>query len=53
MLDKKEVTQQELDKIHEEVNEEIVKAFQFAEESDPDDVENMLRGVYDNFATNQ
>jgi TPP-dependent pyruvate/acetoin dehydrogenase alpha subunit len=46
ILDDNEVTQQELDSIHKEVNEEVVKAFKFAEESDPGDVENMLRGVY-------
>jgi TPP-dependent pyruvate/acetoin dehydrogenase alpha subunit len=46
MLNKNEVTQQELERIHDEVNEEIEKAFTFAEQSDPADVENMLRGVY-------
>ncbi|MFH1950487.1 MAG: thiamine pyrophosphate-dependent dehydrogenase E1 component subunit alpha [Pseudomonadota bacterium] len=46
MTDTKEVTQQELDRIHDEVNKEIEKAFKFAEESDPADVEDMLRGVY-------
>lgn len=45
-LDSQEVTQQELDRIHEAVDEEIRKAFRFAEESPPGDVENMLRGVY-------
>jgi TPP-dependent pyruvate/acetoin dehydrogenase alpha subunit len=46
ILDNQEVTQQELERIHDEVNEEIEKAFKFAEESDPADVEDMLRGVY-------
>jgi len=46
MLNKNEVTQQEIERIHDEVNEEIEKAFRFAEQSDPADVENMLRGVY-------
>lgn len=46
MVDSNEVTAQELDRIHDEVNEEIEKAFRFAEQSDPADVENMLRGVY-------
>jgi len=46
MLNKKEVTQQELEQIHDGVDEEIEKAFTFAEQSDPADVENMLRGVY-------
>lgn len=38
--------QAELDGIHQEVNEEIERAFRFAEESAPADVEDMLRGVY-------
>ena len=46
MLNNKEVTPQELERIHDGVNEEIEKAFKFAEQSDPADVENMLRGVY-------
>ena len=53
ILDNKEVTQQELDSIHNKVNEEVVKAFKFAEESDPGDVENMLRGVYYDAAANK
>jgi TPP-dependent pyruvate/acetoin dehydrogenase alpha subunit len=46
MLNKNEVTQQELERIHDEVDGEIEKAFNFAEQSDLADVENMLRGVY-------
>ena len=46
ILDNKEVTQQELDRIHDEVNEEVEKAFTFAEDGEPADVEGMLRGVY-------
>lgn len=48
ILDSKEVTQQELDRIHDEVNEDIEKALEFAQGSDPADVENMLRSVYYN-----
>jgi pyruvate dehydrogenase E1 component alpha subunit len=46
LMDHKEVTQQELDRIQDQVNQEIEKAFKFAEESAPADVEDMLRGVY-------
>jgi TPP-dependent pyruvate/acetoin dehydrogenase alpha subunit len=46
LLECNEVTQQELDRIQDQVNQEIEKAFQFAEESAPADVEDMLRGVY-------
>jgi TPP-dependent pyruvate/acetoin dehydrogenase alpha subunit len=45
ILDSNEATQQELDRIHDEVNEEVEKAFTFAEDSDPADVESMLRGI--------
>jgi TPP-dependent pyruvate/acetoin dehydrogenase alpha subunit len=48
-----EVTQKGLDRIHDEVNEEIERAFTFAEQSDPADVENMLRDVYYSPASNQ
>ena len=46
ILDSKEVTQKELDRIHDEVKEEIEKALEFAQGGDLADVENMLRGVY-------
>jgi TPP-dependent pyruvate/acetoin dehydrogenase alpha subunit len=45
ILDSNEATQQELDRIHDAVNEEVEKAFTFAEDSDPADVESMLRGI--------
>ncbi|MBN1105782.1 MAG: thiamine pyrophosphate-dependent dehydrogenase E1 component subunit alpha [Deltaproteobacteria bacterium] len=45
LLEGKEVTQKKLDRIHEEVNQEIERAFRFAEESAPADVDEMLRGV--------
>jgi TPP-dependent pyruvate/acetoin dehydrogenase alpha subunit len=46
LLGRNEVTQQELDRIRDQVNQEIEKAFQFAEKSAPASVEGMLRGVY-------
>jgi TPP-dependent pyruvate/acetoin dehydrogenase alpha subunit len=46
ILDNGEATHQDLDRIHDEVNKEIDRAFTFAQESDPADVEGMLRGVY-------
>ena len=46
LLDSNEVTQQELDRVHDQVKREIEKAFKFAEESAPADVEDMLKGVY-------
>jgi TPP-dependent pyruvate/acetoin dehydrogenase alpha subunit len=53
LLEDKEVTQEDLDDIHDKVNEEIGQAFQFAMESEPDEVENMLQGVYYNPAADQ
>ena len=50
MLDTKVVNQKKLDGIHDKVKEEIEKAFKFAEESAPADVENMLKGAYYNAA---
>ena len=52
ILDNKDLTQEELDRIHDDVSKEIEKAFKFAEESDQSDVEDMLRGVYYNSAAN-
>lgn len=46
MLGNQEIDQQEIDSIHREVNQEVEKAFRYAEESAPADVESMLRGVY-------
>ena len=46
MLRNQEIDQQEIDRIHREVNQEVEKAFRYAEESAPADVESMLRGVY-------
>jgi TPP-dependent pyruvate/acetoin dehydrogenase alpha subunit len=46
ILDNGEATHQDLDRIHDEVNKEIDRAFAFSQESDPADVEGMLRGVY-------
>jgi TPP-dependent pyruvate/acetoin dehydrogenase alpha subunit len=46
ILDNKGITQQELNRIHDEVDKEIEKAFKFADESDPAHVEDMLRDVY-------
>jgi TPP-dependent pyruvate/acetoin dehydrogenase alpha subunit len=46
MIESREVDQQVIDGIHREVQEEVEKAFRYAQESAPADVENMLRGVY-------
>jgi TPP-dependent pyruvate/acetoin dehydrogenase alpha subunit len=46
LLDQKEATQPELDRIHAEVNEEIERAFKFAMESAPASVERMVGDVY-------
>ncbi|MBN2031964.1 MAG: thiamine pyrophosphate-dependent dehydrogenase E1 component subunit alpha [Deltaproteobacteria bacterium] len=46
MLGSGEIDQQEIDVIHREVKEEVEKAFRYAQESNPADVDGMLRGVY-------
>jgi TPP-dependent pyruvate/acetoin dehydrogenase alpha subunit len=46
LLDKKEATQTDLDRIHSEVDEEIERAFKFAMESAPASVERMVGDVY-------
>ncbi|RJR48432.1 MAG: thiamine pyrophosphate-dependent dehydrogenase E1 component subunit alpha [Desulfobacteraceae bacterium] len=46
LLETKEITKQELDRIHGEVNQEIERAFRFAQDSPPADVNEMLKGVY-------
>jgi pyruvate dehydrogenase E1 component alpha subunit len=46
LRDDGEITQQELDRIHAEVDGEIERAFRFAGESPEADVQEMLRGAY-------
>jgi pyruvate dehydrogenase E1 component alpha subunit len=46
LLDHKEITQGDLDRIHEEVDQEVQQAFRFALDSPPADVGEMLKGVY-------
>jgi pyruvate dehydrogenase E1 component alpha subunit len=46
LLKDKQISRQDLDLIHQEADGEVEKAFRFAEESKPGDVENMLSGVY-------
>ncbi len=46
MLERQDVTQDDLDRIHQEVKSEVDAAFRFAEESAPADVGEMLRDVY-------
>jgi TPP-dependent pyruvate/acetoin dehydrogenase alpha subunit len=46
LVENKEVEQQELDRIHAEVEEEVAEAFEFAERSAPADVASMLHSVY-------
>ena len=53
LLDEKEVSQEGLYGIHDKVRKEAGKAFKFAGESAPGDVENMFRGVYYNSAVNE
>jgi TPP-dependent pyruvate/acetoin dehydrogenase alpha subunit len=53
LLDDKEVTQGDLDSIHDEVKTEIEQAFKFAEESEPGHVDDLLEGVYNQPAANQ
>jgi len=50
LLEHHEVTQTELDRIQDQVGQEIAKAFRFAEESAPADVGDMLRGVHSTIA---
>ncbi len=53
LLADKEVSQGDLDSIHDEVKTEIEHAFKFAEESEPGHVEDLLEGVYYQPAANQ
>ncbi len=46
LLDKKTVLQEDLEVIHNEVKEEVEKAFKFAVESEFDDPLDMMKGVY-------
>ncbi|MDD5205132.1 MAG: thiamine pyrophosphate-dependent dehydrogenase E1 component subunit alpha [Desulfobacterales bacterium] len=46
LRDTKEAAQEDLDRIHQEVNQEIENAFRFAQDSPPADVSEMLKGVY-------
>ncbi|MFH1487676.1 MAG: thiamine pyrophosphate-dependent dehydrogenase E1 component subunit alpha [Pseudomonadota bacterium] len=46
LLAEGEVKQQELDRIHDDVKEEVDKAFEFALASGTEDVAKMLKGVY-------
>lgn len=53
LLADKEVTQADLDGIHEEAKAEIEEAFQFALDSEPGHVDDLLQGVYYQPAANR
>jgi pyruvate dehydrogenase E1 component alpha subunit len=53
LLADQEVTQGDLDSIHNEVKNEIEQAFKFALESEPGRVDDLLEGVYNQPAANQ